>query len=148
MNLHMPRYKASISSSLAPDAAFAYMAAFENARDWDTTVTEARRLDDGPPRLGSRFHLISRFFGRDVPLEYEISGFDEPRRLVLDVTNPTFTGRDEIGVEPGGAGGSRVSYDATIRMRGAAKLLTPLVSVAFGRTSAKAAAELERRLNP
>jgi len=144
----MPRYQTSIPSSLAPDAAFAYMAAFDNARDWDTTVTEARRLDSGPPRLGSRFHLVSRFFGRDVPLEYEITGFDEPRRLVLDVTNPTFTGRDEIDVEAASGGGSRVGYDASIDMRGLARLLTPIVSVSFKRTSAKAAAELERRLNP
>jgi hypothetical protein len=124
------------------------MAAFDNARDWDPSVTEARRLDIGPLRLGSRFHLVSRFFGRDVPLEYEITGFDEPSRLVLDVSNPTFTGRDEIDIESAAEGGSRVAYDASIEMRGAAKLLTPLVSVAFGRTSAKAAAELGRRLNP
>jgi len=96
----MARYVTTISSALPQVEAFAYMADFANARLWDPSVSEARRVGEAPLGVGSAFDLVARFGGRDVPLRYEIVVYDPPRRVVLEAVRPGFTSRDVITVEP------------------------------------------------
>ena len=142
----MPRFRTTIPSTLPAAEAFAYMAEFDHCRDWDDSVSEARRLDDGPLKVGSAFHVVARFAGRSLPLRYEISELDEPSRVVLVARQKLFTGRDHIAVEPTEAG-SRVTYEAVLEMHGAARLLAPLVGVLFNRTCRAAQANLQRVLS-
>ena len=76
----MARYLTRIESALPQAEAFAYMADFANARVWDPSVSEARRVGEAPIGIGSAFDLVARFGGRDVPLHYEIVEYDAPRR--------------------------------------------------------------------
>lgn len=142
----MARYTAAIESRLAPSAAFAYMASFDNAREWDPSVTDARRLDAGALAVGSSFSVVSRFAGRSVPLVYEITRLDEPRLVTLTATKRAFASVDTIVVEPHGAG-SRVIYEARLDFRGAARLAEPLMQALFRRIGARAAASLRTELN-
>src|SRR4051794_25896014 len=80
----MARYTTTIESHLAPEAAFAYMAEFSKACQWDPSVSEARRVGDGPLAKGTVFDLVARFGKRDVPLSYEIVEYDSPKRVVLE----------------------------------------------------------------
>ena len=113
----MARYVTTIESALPQVEAFAYMADFANARLWDPSVSEARRVGEAPIGIGSAFDLVARFGGRDVPLRYEIVEYDSPRRVVLEARRPGFVSRDTITVEPA-ANGSVVHYDATRRSVG------------------------------
>ena len=88
----MVRYATTIGSALSQAAAFAYLADFANARHWDPSVREARRLDEAPIGLGAAFDLVARFAGRDVPLRYEIVDYDAPRRVVLEAQRPSWYG--------------------------------------------------------
>ena len=142
----MARYTASIDSRLTPAAAFAYMASFDNAKEWDPSVIEARRLDSGDLRLGSSFRVVSRFAGRPVPLEYQITRLEAPRLVTLTATRQAFESRDTIVVEPHGAG-SRVTYEARLVFHGAARLAEPLMQLLFSRVGARAAASLRTELN-
>ena len=113
-----------IESALPQAEAFAYMADFANARVWDPSVSEARRVGEAPIGIGSAFDLVARFGGRDVPLRYEIVEYDSPRRVVLEARRPGFVSRDTITVEPAGSG-SVVHYDATLAFGGARSAVRP-----------------------
>jgi dehydrogenase/reductase SDR family protein 12 len=141
------RYTTTISSTLAPAEAFAYMADFANARFWDPSVSQARRDGDAPVGLGSTFALVARFAGRDVPLSYAIVEYEPPARVVLEARRG-FVSRDTIMVEAAGAGGSVVQYDAVLAFKGIGRLFDPLMQRFFSRVGAKATAGLETALNP
>ncbi len=142
----MARYVTTIDSSLSPSAAFAYMASFDNAREWDPSVVEARRLDSGELGKGSAFHVVSKFAGRSVPLRYEITEFDAGRRVVLEAWNGTFGSVDTITVVPAGAA-SRVTYDARLVFKGVSRITDPLMQLVFNRVGKKADASLRIHLN-
>ena len=147
MLLSMARYVTTIVSALPQAGAFAYMADFANARLWDPSVSEARRVDEAPLGLGSAFDLVARFAGRDVPLRYEIVEYDPPRRVVLEARRPGFVSRDTITVEPAGDG-SIVHYNATLAFRGLGRLLDPVMQRVFDRVGARATLGLQTALNP
>jgi dehydrogenase/reductase SDR family member 12 len=143
----MARYLTTIESRLPPEQAFAYMADFSNARMWDPSVTEARRVDDGPIGVGTAFDLVSRFAGRDVPLRYTIVEHDPPRLVVLEAHGGGFVSRDTITVEAAGDG-SNVHYDAVLAFTGLRKALGPLMQRIFDRVGARATAGMQAALNP
>ena len=143
----MASYVTTVDSALPPADAFAYMADFANAREWDPSVSEARRVGGAPVGPGSEFDLVARFGGRDVPLRYAIVEYDEPRRVVLEAKRPGFVSRDTITVEPGAAG-SVVRYDARLEFTGLGRLADPVMQRIFNRVGARATAGLLSALNP
>ena len=77
----MARYTTTIESSLSPDEAFAYMADFSHAQEWDPSVAEAKRVGDVGP--DAAFDLVVRFGGRKLPMRYETAAFDAAQRRVV-----------------------------------------------------------------
>ena len=136
----MARYITTIDSTLSAEEAYAYMADFSNALEWDPSVTEATRSGDGA------FDLVAKFGGRGVPLRYEVVSSDPPRSIVLEARKPSFTSRDTITVVSAPAG-STVHYDARLEFKGAGRILDPLMQLVFNRTGAKAAAGMRAALN-
>ena len=143
----MARYRTSVESSLPQAEAFAYMADFSNARVWDPSVSEARRVGEAPIGIGVAFDLVARFGGRDVPLRYEIVEYDSPRRVVLEAQRPGFVSRDTITVEPAGDG-SVVNYDAKLAFGGVGRLFDPVMQRIFNRVGARATLGMQTALNP
>ena len=142
----MARYVTKIESALSQAEAFAYMADFANARVWDPSVSEARRVGDAPIGIGSAFDLVARFGGRDVPLRYAIVEYDSPRRVVLEAQRPGFVSKDTITVEPAG-NGSAVHYDATLAFTGVGRLFDPVMQRIFNRVGARATIGMREALN-
>ena len=142
----MARFLTRIESNLSQPDAFAYMADFANARVWDPSVSEAKRVGDAPVGLGSQFDLIARFAGRDVPLRYEIVVFELPQQVVLEAKRPGFVSRDTISVEAFGAG-SVIRYDASLAFSGIGRLFDPVMQLIFRRVGAKATAGMKAALN-
>ena len=142
----MARYLTRIESALPQAEAFAYMADFANARVWDPSVSEARRVGDEPIGLGSAFDLVARFGGRDVPLRYEIVEYNSPRRVVLEAQRPGFVSTDTITVESAESG-SVVRYDATLAFGGLGRLFDPIMQRIFNRVGARATLGMQTALN-
>ena len=142
----MARYVTTIESSLAPAEAFAYMADFANAREWDPSVASATRASE-TVGLASTFDLVVRFGGRNLPMTYEIAAYDEPRLVTLESRKPTFVSRDTITVASAGEG-STVHYDAVLEFKGPGRALDPIMQLIFNRTGVKAAAGMRAALNP
>ena len=113
----------------APPVVLSYLADFSHATEWDPGTEKCERLDDGPVRIGSRWHNVSKIAGRSVDLTYTLKEHTDAR-IILVGENDSATSTDTIDVVPHGSG-SRITYTADIEMHGAAKLATPLIKVIF-----------------
>lgn len=141
----MARFVTTIPSRRSQADAFAYMAAFENAREWDPSVTEARRTTDGPLAVGTAFAVVSKFGPRLVPLTYTIVRYEPDHVVVLEARSKGFVSTDTITVEAAGDS-SRVTYDATLAFGGLGRLADPIMQLVFDRVGRKAEARLREVL--
>jgi hypothetical protein len=141
----MPRYRVSIHSPKPTSETFAYLAAFDNIRDWDPSVASARRLDEGALRVGSTFEVVVRVGKRELPLRYEVVRLEPGALVALEANARWFRSYDVITVTADGSG-SIASYDALLELRSLAKLAGPFMGRAFRKIGDDAAAGLRRVL--
>ncbi len=142
----MASYRARVTSPRPPAEVFDYMARFSNAAEWDPGVTEAIEVEPGTPGLGSTYRLGVRVFGRTVLLNYRIEDFDPPRRVVLRAENSMVRSTDVIEVAPEPGGGSILTYDAILGLKGGAVLFTPVLGLSFRRIGNRAIVGLRAAL--
>jgi carbon monoxide dehydrogenase subunit G len=143
---HMTRLHEQIVTPLGIDAAFAFVADFANSMLWDPGVTSSEQIDTGPVGLGARYRLGIRMAGRVAPMEYRISSFEAPRRVVLTGTGSGVCAVDEIRFEPSGTG-TKIDYTADIRLGGLLRLAQPFLGGAFAKIGRDALAGMQRALD-
>ncbi len=141
----MAHYRASVDSPLGADDAFALLADFSNAADWDPGVRSARRLGEGPIQVGSTFEVVASFLGRDVPLTYRITQLDAPNRVVFEADARGLRSVDTITFEKRGDG-TRVTYDANLTLSGLAYVFDLPLHLAFQWIGGRALAGLAKAL--
>lgn len=145
----MAWYRAELTVPVPIDEAFAYLAAFDNVRDWDPSVTRAQRVfgADAAPTLGegSAFDVSLRFLGRETTLRYEITGYDEPHQVIVRGVSPTVTSIDTMTLVPAG-GGTRVTYHVDLRLHGAWRVFDAALQRLFRPMAEAAIAGLQREL--
>ena len=142
----MARYTAAVDTNWDREVAFAYLADFASIADWDPGVVRARRLTDDGPEVGSRYEVISSFLGREVPLEYEIVEIEPPRRVLLRAETSTVVSLDELTFDLRPGGGTIVTYDADLSMKGIAVAAELPMRLAFRRLGDAARDGLRNRL--
>lgn len=147
----MPILHETLETRLPRDEAFAFVADFSNAAAWDPGVAWSKRLDatDDPATplgLGSRFALGVRMGGRTAPMEYAITTWEPPHRVVLTGSGSGVEAVDDIRFSPT-AGGTRVDYTADIRLRGVMRLLAPFAGGAFAKIARNARDGMRRALD-
>jgi dehydrogenase/reductase SDR family member 12 len=141
----MARIRESLQVPITPEQAFDHVAEFTTTASWDPGIAAARRLDDGPIGLGSRFEVRQKLGPMTVPLVYEITRYERPNRVVLHTKGPLHEGEDDVRFAPKD-GGTEVSWGAMFRVRGPGLLLDPALGVGFRNVGAKAIKGLERSL--
>lgn len=142
----MTTLRERIETTLPIDDTFAYVADFANAQTWDPGVATATRLDTGAVGLGSRFRLGVRLGGRVAPMDYRITVFEPPRRVVLVGSGSGVSAVDEIRFEPTETG-TRVDYTADIRLGGVMRLVQPFLGRAFAALGRNAVDGMQRSLD-
>jgi carbon monoxide dehydrogenase subunit G len=142
----MTRLHEIIETTLPIDDAFAFIADFANSQHWDPGVATSERIDAGPAELGARYRLGVRMRGRVAPMEYRITAFEAPRRVVLTGEGSGVSAVDEIRFEPTGSG-TRIEYTADIRLGGWMGLVQPLVGGAFEKLAKDAVGGMRRTLD-
>ncbi len=135
-----------IDTELALDDAFAFIADFANAEQWDPGVASSERLDAGPVGVGSRYRLEVRMGGRLAPMEYRVTAFEPSRRVVLAGSGSGVEAVDEIEFEATPSG-TRIDYTADIRLRGWLRLAAPFAGGAFARIARDARDGMARALD-
>jgi uncharacterized protein YndB with AHSA1/START domain len=141
----MARYVDAIDLPIPIEEAFDYLADFSRTAEWDPGVCDARRLTRGEIRLGSRFEVTVSFLGRRVPLEYRITEFERPSRLVLTGGDSSLRSIDEITFVSR-RGGTRVTYEACLELVGIRRLADPALDLLFQRAGRLAVRGLRERL--
>jgi len=142
----MARYIDAIDLPIPIEEAFDYLADFSRTAEWDPGVEESNRLTKGKVRVGSRFNVVVSFLGQRIPLEYEITEFDRPSRLVLSGGDSSLSSIDEITfvARPGG---TRVTYEARIDLVGIRRIAEPILDVLMQRVGRLAVRGLRERLS-
>jgi carbon monoxide dehydrogenase subunit G len=143
----MARYRASLETNLTPEEAFAYLSDFSTTAEWDPGVVEAERVSAGDIAEGTEFHIVAEVMGRRTRLTYRIVEYEAPRAVTFVGENATVTSRDRITFELI-AGGTRVTYDAELRLKGPLRLADPLLARAFTRVGDRALSGLREVLAP
>ena len=141
----MARFTTTVPSRRSQAEAFAYLAAFDNAREWDPSVTEASRIGNESLGVGTAFEVVSRFGPRLVPLTYAIVRYEPDRLVVLEARSNGFVSTDTITVEPVGDA-SRVTYDALLEFGGLGRFADPVLQLVFTRVGRRAEARLREVL--
>ena len=142
----MARYRATINTRQDPEAAFAYLSDFSTSQEWDPGVVEAERLDPGKALgPGTQFRLVAEFMGRQTPITYRIVVYEPPYVVTFVGENKTAVSRATITFEAT-SGGSRVTYDAALKLKGLLRVADPLLRIAFRRTGNRARAGLTSAL--
>jgi carbon monoxide dehydrogenase subunit G len=108
-------------------------------------VAFARRLDDGPVGPGARYELGVRMGKRVAPMEYRITVYDRPERVVLTGSGSGVDAVDDIRFEPS-SDGTIIDYTADIRLGGLLRLVQPFLGGTFERIGRDAASGMERTL--
>lgn len=119
------------------DEVFGLIGDFANAEVWDPGVEESRAITEGPVRVGSRYELTVVFNGRRLPMTYEVTAFDPPRRVELVGTGSTVDARDDIRFEATD-GGTRILYTADLRLKGVLRVAEPLLRSKFDQVGRRA----------
>jgi carbon monoxide dehydrogenase subunit G len=135
-----------IDTTLAIDDAFAFVADFANSERWDPGVASSVRVNPGPVAVGARYRLGIRMNGRVAQMEYTITHFDSPRRVVLSGSGSGVAAIDDIAFEAT-PDGTTISYVADIRLRGVLRLLAPFAGGSFRRIADNARAGMQRALD-
>jgi Polyketide cyclase / dehydrase and lipid transport len=145
----MAHYRTTIESPWSPERAYEYLLELGHFADWDPGTKRTRRLDgaDGTlPTVGSRYEVVAAAGGREVSLSYEIVEAVAPTSIVLEISSPSLEGVDRIDIGPATGGGSLVTYDAELHLKGWAKIGTPLLALGFRRAAGHAGEGLRRAL--
>jgi hypothetical protein len=120
------------------ETAFDAVADFSRSAVWDPGVARARRLDDGPVQVGSRFALRYAIAGPlRVPLTYEVAVLERPHQVVLRSRSLAHEGEDDVRFSAAAAG-TRIEWRASFRLRGPGVLWEPALRVGFPRVAAEA----------
>lgn len=144
--IEMSTYSTSMTTPRPPEDAFGYLADVRNFALWDPGVREAHAPADQVPGTGATYDLVVKVGPGSTTLSYQVTEFEPPTRVVLLAETRALRSLDEIRVEPHGSG-ALVTYDAELTLRGAARVASPFLSLAFKRVGDRAAAGLARALN-
>lgn len=109
-----------------------YLEDFERTEEWDPGTVRCVRIDEGPVRPGSTWRNTSRFRGRTSELLYRLQVRD-PAHLVFVGTNKTVTSTDDMVFEAVSPGQTLLTYRASLRFKGLARLATPFLRAEFER---------------
>jgi carbon monoxide dehydrogenase subunit G len=142
----MTRLERRLETRLGTQDAFEFIADFGNAMKWDPGVATSKRIGDGPTGLGSRSELGVRMGSKVVPMEYRVTAFERPSRVVLEGTGKGVTATDEIRFTPS-ATGTTIDYVADIRLGGLLGLIQPLLGKQFEALARNAVEGMQKALD-
>ena len=114
-----------------PSVVLDYLKDFGHAEEWDPGTESCTRTSSGPVQVGSTWHNVSKIAGVSTELDYTLEQLTDDT-IVLVGRNKTATSTDTITVVPSPDGpGSRVTYEAVIKLNGAARIADPVMKVVF-----------------
>ena len=135
----------TVETTAAPAAVFAYLSDFSTPTEWDPgTITTERVEGDGG--VGTVYRNVSEFNGRKSEMRYEVVELVPERRFALEGEGKAAHADDLMVFEALPDGGTRVTYTADIRFKGALKVAEPFLAKAFKKLGDEAEEGMTRAL--
>ena len=141
----MPVITETVETTLHVEAAFDYVANFENAEDWDPGVIAARKMTDGDAAVGTEYDLDIQYGSSPISMTYRITEWDPPRQVVLEGDGSRSHAIDRISFLPT-ADGTSIEYRADIRLKGFYRFAEPFLGKLFRRVGDGAREGMNSRL--
>ncbi len=142
----MVSVKRTVNVSKSLDEVVEYLADFAHAEAWDPGTRSCLPVGTGPVGVGSTWHNVSVFRGKETELTYRLLR-REPDRLVFEGTNKTATSTDDMTFAPLPAGGTAITYQANIEFHGLIKLVGWAAQGEFNKLGDLTAAQMTRVVN-
>lgn len=126
----MTLLKTTIETALPLEAAFDYIAAWESQAEWDPNTVSSARIGNGAPEVGARYALEVKMGPSTKSMEYRITELERPSRLVLVGEGSGIWTEDILTFTETG-NGTRIDYQAEIKLHGWLGWIQPLLGRAF-----------------
>lgn len=96
---------------------YSFLGDFANLPDWDPGIVKVEKVTPGILRIGTQFTVYASFFGRTLPMTYELTEMTLNERVVYVGKGETVEVVDTIEFEES-AVGSRIKYKAEFEFLG------------------------------
>jgi uncharacterized protein YndB with AHSA1/START domain len=136
----------TVETPLPREQAFDYIADWARQAEWDPNTTSSKQIGEGEPGVGSRYALEVKVGRKASSMEYRITEFEAPSRLVLIGEGSGVWTEDAITFSET-EGGTRVDYQAEIKLSGLMGMLQPLLGRAFDGIAKGAVTGMKRELD-
>ncbi|TQM64959.1 SRPBCC family protein [Humibacillus xanthopallidus] len=138
----------SVTVAQPLDTVFAYLSDFTTTNEWDPGTVRTERVS-GDGGLGSRYHNVSKFLGRETELDYLVIEHVPGERFALRGENATVVANDTMTFmrsHTAEGEGTTVTYHAAFEFKGVAKLIAPLLAPALKKLGDEAEAGMQDAL--
>ncbi len=142
----MAKYTATLATKRPLAEVFDYLSDFSTTAEWDPGVLEAERMDDAPIAVGSEFLIVAEFLGRRNSLDLSGAPVRSAQQRDAPRVSSTVVSLDRITFDAWG-GGTRVTYEADLKLKGPLRLADPLLGLAFQRVGDRALAGMRATLD-
>jgi uncharacterized protein YndB with AHSA1/START domain len=127
---------------------FDFVTDARNEPRYNPRILNVEKKTAGPISRGTRFVLVSKAMGRPLAVEYEITAYERPQRMISRTRRglPLMIVESTETFEPAN-GGTRMRWVWEVKSRGTAgKLTTPVLARMLGRRLDRAFANIKRVL--
>ncbi len=128
------------------DQVVTYLADFANAQAWDPGTQSCRPIGAGPVAVGSTWHNVSTFRGKQTELTYRLVRRNADR-LTFEGKNKSATSTDDLTFVAAPIGGTTITYRADIRFSGLIRLVGWVAQREFNKLDDQTAEQMTRVLN-
>ena len=122
----MYTFEKSLFINRPPQEVFDFATNPANFAQWQSSVECAEWTSDGPPGVGSTFMIVTKFLGRKIEAEVEMTGWDPPNLSSFKSVGGPFpvagTSRYETKEN-----GTKVTLEGQIKPAGFFKLVEGLI---------------------
>ena len=122
----MAKFEISTVINRPLEEVFAVMSNAENISKWQSGTIEAEKTSDGPIGVGTTWRTVSRFLGRRIESESEITEYELNRKFVFKSKSGPIQFEVRMTFERV-EGGTRINTKFEAEIGGFFKLAEPLV---------------------
>jgi carbon monoxide dehydrogenase subunit G len=141
----MPSVSRSFPVTAPPARVIEYLKDFGNTVEWDPGTQTCTRTNTGQVAEGATWHNVSKICAVSAELTYTLQKVTDST-LVFVGENASSRSIDTITVDAADTG-SLLTYRADLEMKGAAKLLNPVMKLVFEKLATDTEKQLTGVLN-
>lgn len=120
----------TVTTDAPISVAFDYLSDFTNSTEWDAGTVKTT-LNSGTGGVGTSYHNVSSFLGKETELTYVVEEFVKDAVYGLRGENKTVVAHDTMTFTATPTGGTEVHYKAVFEFKGIARFAVPFLGPAF-----------------